>query len=61
MNKEILSLRVSRRAIGAAILKSDALILSDGRHLPSGATRAVSAAMRYVNRLITPFTTAVVM
>ena len=60
MSKEILSVRVSRRAIGAAILKSDELTLSDGRHLPSNATRAVSAATRYLERLVTPSVAAVV-
>jgi hypothetical protein len=60
MNAEILSLRVSRRAIGVAILRSDGLALSDGRHLPSGPTRAVSAATRYLERLLGSSITAVV-
>src|SRR5438270_306331 len=52
MKTEILSLRVSRRAIGAAILQSDGLVLSDGRHIPSAQTRATAAAIRYVERLM---------
>ena len=52
MNTRILSLRVSRRAIGAAIITADGLTLADGRHLASGATRAVPAAVRYVDRLL---------
>jgi hypothetical protein len=60
MKTEILSLRVSRRAIGVAILRSDGLALSDGRHLPSVPTRAVSAVTRYLERLISASITAVV-
>jgi hypothetical protein len=52
MTPEILSLRVSRRAIGVAILRPEGLTLSDGRHLPSSPTRALSAATRYVERLL---------
>lgn len=53
MKLRILSLRVNRRAIGAAILTADGLALADGRHLASGAARAVPAAVRYVERLVT--------
>ena len=60
MKTEILSLRVSRRAIGAAILRSEGLTLSDGRHLPSTPTRALSAVTRYLERLASPSITAVV-
>ena len=60
MKTEILSLRVSRRAIGVAILRSEGLALSDGRHLPSGATRALSALTRYLERLVHASITAVV-
>jgi hypothetical protein len=52
MKPHILSLRVNRRAIGAAILTADGLALADGRHLASGAMRAVPAAVRYVERLV---------
>jgi hypothetical protein len=52
MKTRILSLRVNRRAIGAAIITADGLTLADGRHLPSGATRAAPAAVRYVDRLL---------
>ena len=60
MSPEILCIRVSRRALGAAIVKADGLTLSDGRHLPSAPTRAIEAAARYVTRLIRPSVTAVV-
>jgi hypothetical protein len=52
MKTRILSLRVNRRAIGAAILTTDGLALTDGRHLASGSTRAVAAAVRYVEHLL---------
>lgn len=60
MKLEILSLRISRRALGAAILQPDGLVLSDGRHIPSTPTRAVLAATRYVERLLRPSITAVI-
>src|SRR2546428_2593127 len=53
MNRRILSLRVNRRAVGAALLAGDALTLTDGRHLRSTRDRAVSTAVRYVNQLLT--------
>jgi RNase H-fold protein (predicted Holliday junction resolvase) len=52
MKKEILSLRISRRAIGVAVMTSDGVIAADGRHLSSNAQRAVTAATRYVDRLL---------
>ncbi len=52
MTRHILSLRVNRRAIGAAVLAGEALIMADGRHLTSARDRAVPAAVRYVNRLL---------
>lgn len=52
MKTEILSLRVSRRAMGAVILKNDGLTLSDGRHLPSTPSRAVVAATTFLERLL---------
>jgi hypothetical protein len=61
MKPEILSLRVSRRAIGVAVLRSDGLALSDGRHLPSVASRAVAATTRYVERLMKSSLIAVVL
>jgi hypothetical protein len=53
MKTNILSLRISRRAIGAAILDAETLTLSDARHLPSTPDRAKAAAIRYVDRLLT--------
>src|SRR5436305_1054148 len=53
MRTRILSLRVNRRAIGAAVLTSEGLTMADGRHLASGAARAIPAAERYVERLLT--------
>lgn len=52
MNRHILSLRLNRRAIGAVVLTGEALTMTDGRHLTSARERAVSAAIRYVNRLL---------
>lgn len=60
MNSCLLSLRISRRAIGAAILEGESLSLSDGRHLPSTPDRAKTAAVRYVERLLTPAITAAI-
>jgi hypothetical protein len=56
----VLSLRISRRAIGAAILAADDLILSDARHLPSTPERAKAAATRYVERILTESITAAI-
>lgn len=52
MTRHILSLRVNRRAIGAAVLSGESLTLADGRHLTSARDRAVPAAVRYVTRLL---------
>jgi hypothetical protein len=52
MKRNILSLRINRRAIGAVTLAGEALTFTDGRHLPSVRPRAVTAAVRYVNRLL---------
>src|SRR5438876_736013 len=60
MRMEILSLRVSRRAIGAAILKPEGLVMSDGRHIPSGPSRAIAAVTRGIQRWLQPSVTAVV-
>ena len=60
MKTNILSLRVSRRAIGVAVLDAETLTMSDARHLPSTPDRAKAAASRYVDRLLTPTLTAAV-
>ena len=52
MTRPILTLRISRRAIGATVLVGDALTLIDGRHLTSRRERASVAAVRYVERLL---------
>ncbi|SRR6266851_4890778 len=52
MKPPILTLRISRRAIGAAILTGEGLTFIDGRHLTSRRERAYVAAARYVERLL---------
>jgi hypothetical protein len=60
MTRHLLSLRVNRRAIGAAVLSGDVLTLADGRHLTSARDRALPAAVRYVTRLLEQSSAAVV-
>ena len=52
MTGHVLSIRVSRRAIGVAILADDRLLVTDGHHLSSAAGKAAPAAIRYVDRLM---------
>jgi hypothetical protein len=52
MKPPILTLRISRRAIGAAVLTGERLVLMDGRHLTSQRERAFVTAARYVDRLL---------
>lgn len=52
MNNPVLTLRISRRAIGAAVLTGEELSFIDGRHLTSAKSRAVPAALRYINRVV---------
>ena len=52
MTGPLLTLRVNRRAIGAAVLKDEQLTLVDGRYLPSNRDQATVAAVRYVTRLL---------
>ena len=52
MKTPILTLRLSRRAIGAAVLSDERLTLADGRHLTSRRERATVAAERYLQRLL---------
>lgn len=48
----VLALRTSRRAIGAAILESDALALFDGRHLSGKRDVAERTAVSFLERLV---------
>jgi len=52
MKPPVLTLRISRRAIGAAVLAGEGLTLIDGRHLTSQRERAYVTAARYVERLL---------
>src|SRR5258706_6852298 len=52
MNSPILTLRISRRGIGAAVLTGEVLTLVDGRHLSSQRRRADVTTTRYVERLL---------
>lgn len=52
MTPTILALRLSRRAIGAAVLKDEQFTFYDGRHLPSGQARLAAAARRYLDKLL---------
>jgi hypothetical protein len=52
MRKRLLSLRISRRAIGAAVSDSQTLNLVDGQHLRSNTQQAVKAAVAFVTRLL---------
>jgi hypothetical protein len=48
----LLTLRISRRAIGAAVLRGGQLTLLDGRYLNSVPDRTVPAALRYLEKLL---------
>jgi hypothetical protein len=52
MSHTILTLRITRRAIGAACLKNGEFSLLDGRHLNSTPDRTIPAARRYLDKLI---------
>lgn len=52
MSEIILTLRITRRAIGAAALKDGELSLLDGRHLNSTPDRTIPAAVRYLRKLL---------
>ncbi|MGH9657950.1 MAG: hypothetical protein ACRD96_05360 [Bryobacteraceae bacterium] len=52
MNAPLLTLRISRRAIGAAVLGPESLELADGRHLTSKLDKTTAAAVRFVEYLI---------
>jgi hypothetical protein len=50
MNTSLLIVRISRRAIAAAMLSRDHLSLLDGRHLTSKSDRAIVTATHFVSR-----------
>ena len=50
--KQLLSLRLSRRAVGAAILDAGGLKTADTRHLRSNSQEAVAAAIAFIDRLL---------
>ena len=52
MKSRIIALRLSRRAIAAAMLKEEQLEFRDGRHLNSRRERAERSAGSYVERLV---------
>src|SRR5688572_11790219 len=52
MIETLLTLRISRRAIGAAVLRAGELTLLDGRYLNSVPDRTVPAALRYLEKLL---------
>jgi hypothetical protein len=53
MTETILTLRITRRAIGAASLRHGELSLLDGRYLNSTLDRTIPAAIRYLTKLLT--------
>jgi hypothetical protein len=52
MTSPLLTLRISRRAIGVVALSDESLTFVDGRHLSSRSDRTVVAATKYVAKLI---------
>jgi hypothetical protein len=52
MTEKTLVLRLSRRAIAAAMVTDEVLTFCDGRHLTSRKTAALTAARRYVTRVL---------
>src|SRR5438876_6660535 len=52
MKETTLALRLSRRAIAAVVLDADELTFIDGRHLTSRKDRALTAAERYLRRVL---------
>jgi hypothetical protein len=59
MRKQLLSLRVSRRAIGAAVSDSQGLNIADGQHLRSNTPQAIKAALAFVGRFLDESITAI--
>lgn len=52
MTTNTLTLRLSRRAIGAVTLQGDSLAFTDGRHLTSRSERATAAGTAYLRKLL---------
>jgi hypothetical protein len=52
MRKQLLSLRISRRAIAAAVSDSQGLNITDGQHLRSNTQQATKAAIAFVGRFL---------
>jgi hypothetical protein len=52
MKYSILTLRFTRRAIGAAAIRDGEMSLLDGRFLTSRPERSIPAALRYVDKLV---------
>jgi hypothetical protein len=52
MMRTLLTLRISRRAIGAAVLADDGITFADGRHVSSRPNRSVVAAMKYIEKVV---------
>ena len=52
MKQTILTLRITRRAIGAAAIRAGEASLLDGRFLSGPVERAIPGALRYVQKLI---------
>jgi hypothetical protein len=59
MRKQLLALRVSRRAIGAAVSDSQGLHITDGQHLRSNKSQAIKAAVAFVDRLVNESVTTI--
>ena len=52
MNISILTLRFTRRAIGAAAIRNGEMVLLDGRFLNAAHERTVPAALNYLTKLL---------
>jgi hypothetical protein len=52
MTPTVLTLRINRRAVGAAVLDHEVLTFADGRHLTSKPEQTVRAAVRFLGYLL---------
>lgn len=52
MTRNILTIRVNRRAVGAAVLQDELLTFADGRHLASRSDRTVDGALRFLEYVL---------